>query len=209
MKRPCSQACRLCAKNGSEGACATAITSAVSATNPSPAAARGGSTLSSAASAAAKPSAASACGVLQAIRCCGPKLSAVDSVVASTPSAAAPSTSTSRRQPVRATENASRHGASKPSAISANSPPGESALRFSSASAQPSTQGAIGVSATSVAIASCSFASTWPCASGTGSGNSMPIGQSSSSARPPALRPMNQRSRAVCQRSTPPRTCTQ
>ena len=38
MNRPCSQACRLCAKYGSSGAWVTRVTSAVSTTRPRPAA---------------------------------------------------------------------------------------------------------------------------------------------------------------------------
>ena len=47
-----------------------------------------------------------------------------------------------------------------------------------------------------------------PRPSGTGAGNSRPTGHSSSSASPPALPTMNQRSRSDCQRSIPPARCT-
>jgi hypothetical protein len=64
------------------------------------------------------------------------------------------------------------------------------------------------VPASASAASSCSRTSTWPRPSGTGVGNSRPIGHSSNSNSPPALRATNQRSRSVCQRSMPPSACT-
>ena len=54
-------------------------------------------------------------------------------------------------------------------------------------------------------MSGCTRPSTWPRPNGTAVGKSRPIGQSTSRAMPPALRATNQRSRAFCQRSMPPR----
>ncbi len=88
-----------------------------------------------------------------------------------------------------------------------NSLAGERAETTSSERSQGSNQGATALSCSQSASVSRSRGQTCPPPNGTGPGNSSPTGHSTSSARPPALRSMNQRSRTACQRSTPPRKC--
>ena len=143
--------------------------------------------------------------VRQVNACCGPKLSAVDKVVAASAIAVAPSASIQRRQPGRDTTNASRQGASRPNAIAMNSLPGGNG---DAASASDCSQGwvhpAAPVPSTESANASRKRGQIWPTPSGTGAGNSKPTGHSTSNVNPPALRSMNQRSRTICQRANPP-----
>ena len=207
MKRPCSQAFRLCAKYWSAGTCATSMTSAVSAIRPKPAATRPGTRLSIAAAAMPTSTPCIAIDVVQAKACCGPKLSAVESVVAPTPSAVAPSTSAARRQPGTAMVKATRQGAIRPSTMIESSLAGASTTCSAcvvAVSAQPAVQPSAGVPCSNSASTGCTRPSTWPRPKGTAVGKSRPIGQSTSSAMPPALRATNQRSRVFCQRSMPP-----
>ena len=208
MKRPCSQACRLTAKYGSAGACSTSTTSADSTTSPMPAAARRGSSAISAASSAPSAKPAAAFGVRQASAWSGPKFIAVDRVVAAAPSVAAPASITKRRQPGCVIVSAIMHGAIRPSATVASSWPAESRSSVGRACSQGPAQSSIALPSSTARSVSCRRTHTWPSPSGTGAGNSSPSGQSSSKASPPALPPMNQRSRSACQRSRPPSRCT-
>ena len=76
------------------------------------------------------------------------------------------------------------------------------------ATAQPSVHDAAGVPARSSTTRGWMRPSTWPRPNGTAVGNSRPIGQRTSSARPPALRATNHRSRSFCHWAMPPRQCS-
>ena len=85
---------------------------------------------------------------------------------------------------------------------------GAASTAGATATAQPSVHAAAGVSASSSTTSGWMRPSTWPRPNGTAVGNSRPIGQRTSSARPPALRATNQRSRSFCHWAMPPRQCS-
>ena len=195
MKRPCSQACRLEAKYGSVPACETSPIRLVRPTSPNAATTRGGSNASTTLSSTAPARAGRSAGVTQVSACSGPKFSAVDKVVASSPSSIAPSSSTSRLTSWRDITNATQHGAIRPSTMAISSMPGASWPCAVGAGSQPSS--AVSASASLRALAARDRPSPRPI--GTGGGNSSATGQVSSSARPALPCGTNQRSRRRCQ----------